>query len=110
MVRAKVVVEVEVEVGEEEEGKERQERRAGVRTSRARAPSFSTSARNRYRLHSGSMACPNRCAKRIVASRPVDSWSTVRSTAAVAVEVESPTPKPGERVSWGLAVVLFVLD
>ena len=56
-------------------------------------------------MHSGSMAWPKRCANRIVASRPVDSCSTVRSTAAVALEEESPTPKPGV----GSLLVLWVI-
>ena len=33
-------------------------------------------------------------AKRMVARRPVESWTTVRRTAPVAVEVASPTPTP----------------
>ena len=60
------------------------------------AQSFITSADRRYILHSGSRAVPSRCAKNIVASRPVESWRTERRSAAVGVAVESPTPTPEE--------------
>jgi len=33
-------------------------------------------------------------ANRMVANRPVESWTTVNNTAPVAVEVGSPTPTP----------------
>ena len=44
----------------------------------------------------GSLAMPEDAsqAKRIVARRPVESCTTVRRTAPVAVEVASPTPTP----------------
>jgi hypothetical protein len=56
--------------------------------------SFIISARRRN--FCGSLAMPEDAsqAKRIVARRPVESWTTVRRTAPVAVEVASPTPTP----------------
>jgi hypothetical protein len=67
---------------------------AGDRQSSTMAVSLKTSAASRYILHSGSSAVPRRCAKRIVAMRPIDSWSTDRSNAAVGEALESPTPTP----------------
>jgi hypothetical protein len=71
--------------------------KAGDKQSRIIAVSLKTSAAKRNILHSGSRAVPRRCAKRIVAMRPVDSWSTERRSAEVGEAVESPTPTPGYR-------------
>ena len=67
---------------------------AGERQSSMMDVSLKTSAAKRYILHSGSRAVPRRCAKSIVAIRPMDSWSTVRSSAAVGEALLSPTPTP----------------
>ncbi len=77
---------------------------AGDRQSRIMARSLKTSAARRYRLHSGSSAEPSRCAKRMVAMRPKDSWKTERSSAVVGWLVASPTPTP-----FGV-LVYFELD
>jgi hypothetical protein len=58
------------------------------------AVSLKMSAERRYILHSGSKAVPSRCAKRMVAMRPVDSWRTVSRSAVVGEAVLSPTPTP----------------
>ena len=68
---------------------------AGDKQSRTMAVSLSTSAANRYILHSGSSAVPNLWAKRMVAIRPMDSCRTESSSAAVGEALESPTPTPG---------------
>lgn len=81
--------------------------KAGDKQSSTMAVSLKTSAASRYILHSGSRAVPRRCAKRIVAMRPVDSWSTERRSAEVGEAVESPTPTPGWVVRW--VVVIFAV-
>lgn len=70
--------------------------RAGDRQSRIMAASLRISATRRQRLHSGSRERPRRAAKRIVATRPVESWRTERRRAVVGEAVASPTPTPGE--------------
>lgn len=74
----------------------------GLKQSRIMPESFKISAVRRYILHSGSSAVPKRSAKAIVAMRPTDSWRTERSSAAVGVAFESPTPTPlGESEKGG---------
>ena len=67
---------------------------AGDKQSKIIAASLKMSAASRYILHSGSSAVPSRCAKRMVAIRPMLSWSTVKISADVAEASESPTPIP----------------
>ena len=67
---------------------------AGDRQSSTIAVSLKISASRRYILHSGSNAVPSRCAKSIVASRPVESCSIVRRRACVGEAVGLPTPTP----------------
>lgn len=66
----------------------------GERQSRIIARSLKTSAASRYILHSGSRAVPTRCAKRIVAIRPEESWRICSSRAAVGEASALPTPTP----------------
>lgn len=56
--------------------------------------SLKTSAASLYILHSGSSEVPSLWAKRIVAIRPILSWSTERRRAAVGDAEASPTPTP----------------
>jgi hypothetical protein len=58
------------------------------------AVSLKISATSRYILHSGSSDVPSLWANRIVAIRPIDSWITLRSSAAVGDADASPTPTP----------------
>jgi hypothetical protein len=63
------------------------------------AVSLKMSAARRYILHSGSREVPNLCANKMVAIRPMDSWSTESSSAAVGEAEASPTPTPVLSVS-----------
>lgn len=67
---------------------------AGERQSKIIAVSLKTSAASLYILHSGSSEVPSLWAKRIVAIRPILSWSTERRRAAVGDAEASPTPTP----------------
>lgn len=68
--------------------------RAGDRQSRIIAVSLNMSAASLYILHSGSSDVPSLCANAIVAIRPMLSWSTESSSAAVGEAEASPTPTP----------------
>jgi len=68
--------------------------KAGDRQSNIIAASFRKSAKRRYILHSGSSDVPSLCAKTIVATLPMLSWTIESSTAAVAEADASPTPTP----------------
>ncbi len=67
---------------------------AGERQSEIIAVSLKTSAASLYILHSGSSEVPSLWAKRIVAIRPILSWTTERRRAAVGDAEASPTPTP----------------
>lgn len=66
----------------------------GEKQSNTMAASLNTSAASRYVLHSGSIAVPARCAKRIVAILPEVSWRMCRRRAEVGEARTLPTPMP----------------
>lgn len=71
---------------------------AGERQSKIIAVSLKTSAASLYILHSGSSEVPSLWAKRMVAIRPMLSWTTERRRADVGDAEASPTPTPKNRV------------
>lgn len=70
--------------------------KAGDTQSNSIAASLKKSAASLHALHSGSRLVPSFAAKRIVATRPVDSCRTDRSRAAVGEALASPTPTPAK--------------